>query len=190
MMPRISIIRNFLLFQAGWFACVLGGAYALPLTGSLIALAIIALHLWLAPDATAEARLLLLALSFGLVFESLLVQFQLAHYSSGMLFPGLAPYWMVLMWPLFASTLNLSMAWMKNLAPLLIAALGALLAPFAYFAGASMQAVVFDDLLLSLSIIGSGWAILLPLLVLAANRFNGYPLVKQTYTLQEGQHNV
>jgi hypothetical protein len=189
-MTRISLIRNFLLFQAGWFACVLGGAYALPLAGSLIALAIIALHLWLTPDATAELKLLLLALSFGLVFESLLVNFQLAYYSSGMLLPGLAPYWMILMWPLFASTLNLSMAWMKNLAPFLIALLGAILAPFAYFAGASMQAVVFNNMLLSLSIIAFGWAILLPLLVLAANRFNGYAMVEQTLTLQGGQHNV
>lgn len=190
MMPRISLIRNFLLFQAGWFACVLGGAYALPLLGSLIALAIIALHLWFATDAMAELKLLLLALSFGLVFESLLVNFQLARYSNGILFPGLAPYWMILMWPLFASTLNLSMAWMKNLAPFMIALLGAILAPLAYFAGARMQAVVFDDVFLSLSMIAIGWAILLPLLVLTANRFNGYAMVKQTLTLQGGHHNV
>jgi hypothetical protein len=189
-MSRSAVIRNFLLFQAGWFACVLGGAYALPLAGSLIALAIIALHLWFTPDAIVELKLLTLALSFGLVFESLLVNFQLAHYSNGMLLPGLAPYWMILMWPLFASTLNLSMAWMKNLAPFVVAILGAILAPFAYFAGAGMQAVVFDDVFLSLSIIAIGWAILLPLLVLAAGRFNGYAMVKQTLTLQGGQHNV
>jgi hypothetical protein len=82
------------------------------------------------------------------------------------------------------------MAWMKNLAPFLIALLGAILAPFAYFAGASMQAVVFNNVLLSLSIIALGWALLLPLLVLAANRFNGYALVKPTLTLQGGQHNA
>jgi hypothetical protein len=97
---------------------------------------------------------------------------------------------MILLWPLFASTLNVSMAWMKNLAPLLIALLGALLAPFAYFAGAGMQAVVFEDVFLSLSMIALGWSILLPVLVLSANRLNGYARENQAFFLRGTEPNV
>jgi len=189
-MSRTAVIRNFLLFQAGWFACVLGGAYQAPLFGSTIALVIIAVHLGFAGNIMAELKLLLIALGFGLVFESLLVIFELAHYSSGMLHSALAPYWMILLWPLFASTLNVSMAWMKNLAPLLIALLGALLAPFAYFAGAGMQAVVFEDVFLSLSMIALGWSILLPVLVLSAKQFNGYARENQAFFLRGTEPNV
>lgn len=189
-MSRIVLIRNFLLFQIGWFACVLGGAYQLPLLGSAIAVFIIALHLWLASDAMAELKLLLISLIIGLLFESLMVTLKLAHYDNGILLAGMAPHWMILMWPLFATTLNVSMSWMKNLTPLLISLLGAVLAPFAYFAGAGMQAVVFDDMLLSLSMIALGWALLLPLLVLSANRFNGYTITTGSIAAQRNQVNV
>lgn len=189
-MSRSSLIRNFVLFQIGWFACVLGGAYNLPLLGSAIAVFIITLHLWFASDAMAELKLLLIAILLGLIFESLLVNLQLARYSNGILLSGLAPHWMILMWPLFATTMNLSMRWMKDLAPWWVAALGALLAPFAYFAGARLQAVVFDDLVLSLSMIALGWALLLPVLVLSARRFNGYAEADETMTTQRGQINV
>jgi hypothetical protein len=189
-MPRITVIRNFLLFQTGWFACVLGGAYQLPLLGSAIAVFIIALHLWLASDAMAELKLLLISLIIGLLFESLMVMLKLAHYDSGILLTGMAPYWMILMWPLFATTLNVSMSWMKRLAPLLVGLLGAVLAPFAYFAGAGMQAVVFDDMPLSLIMIALGWAFLLPLLVHSANRFNGYTFATGSIATPRNQLNV
>jgi hypothetical protein len=189
-MPRLTLIRNFLLFQTGWFACVLGGAYQLPLLGSSIAVFIIALHLWLASDAMAELKLLLISLTIGLVFESLMVTLKLAHYDSGILLTGMAPHWMILMWPLFATTLNVSMSWMKRLDLLLVSLLGAVLAPFAYFAGAGMQAVVFDDKLLSLFMIALGWALLLPVLVTSANRFNGYAIATQSIATQRNQINV
>ena len=193
-MLNLLLIRNFLLFQLGWFACVLGGAYQLPLIGSGIAALFLALHLWSAADAFAELKLLLIALLLGLMFESLMVGLQLANYSNGMLLSGLAPHWMLMLWPLFASTLNLSLGWIKTLAPGWVALLGAVSAPFAYFAGARLQAVVFDDLLLSLSMIALGWALLLPLLVMAAGRFNGFayrqPAVVEKAATSGGLDNV
>ncbi len=76
------MIINFLLFQLGWFACVLGGAYDQALLGSLIALAIIAYHCYRAPDAVKEGRLLLLALIIGLIFESIITSQGIARYST------------------------------------------------------------------------------------------------------------
>jgi Protein of unknown function (DUF2878) len=122
----------------------------------------------------AEVRLTGLALLLGGVFESLLVITQLAHYRSGMMHPLLAPLWMIIMWPLFATTMNASMAWLKKLAVAWVALIGALFAPLAYFAGARLGAVGFDNTVISLTVIAAGWAVLLPVLVSYARTHNGF----------------
>jgi uncharacterized membrane protein YqaE (UPF0057 family) len=169
-----SIIINILLFQLGWFACVLGGAYGHPLLGSLVAVAIILFHCYRATDKNSEIRLLVLALIIGFVFESIVSWQGLARYDHGQYFDMIAPHWMILMWPLFATTLNLSMSWLKNLAPLLVGLFGAAFAPLAYYAGFKLGAVEYHDLVLSLSIISITWAVLLPALVMFSQKFDGY----------------
>ena len=169
-----SLVTNFVLFQLGWFACVLGGAYDQTLLGSLIAMAVIAYHFYNAPDAMKEFRLLMLALIIGLVFESIVTAQHFARYSHGQMFEFIAPLWMILMWPLFATTLNLSMRWLKGLAPLSIALLGALFAPLAYFAGNRLGAVTYDDFTLSMVLIAIAWAALLPVLVTLSLTLDGY----------------
>jgi len=168
------IIINFLLFQIGWFGCVLAGAYGPALTGSLLAMIIIAYHLYHANHTMHELRLLIFALIIGLVFESIVTWQDLARYSHGQVFDIIAPLWMILMWPLFATTLNLSMRWLKSLAPLLIAIIGAIFAPLAYLAGSRIGAVEYNNIGLSLSIIAIAWATLLPALVSFSQKYNGY----------------
>jgi len=169
-----SLIANLLLFQLGWFACVLGGAYDQVLLGSIIAMAVIAYHIHRANDTVQELRLLTLALIIGLVYESIVTSQGLARYSHGQVFDFIAPLWMILMWPLFATTLNLSMRWLKTLAPLLIALIGGLFAPLAYYAGNRLGAVEYDNFILSMGIISIAWAVLLPALVTISLKFDGY----------------
>ncbi len=184
-----SLIINLLLFQLGWFACVLGGAYDQVLIGSMIALAVIGYHLFRAANAAKEIRLLMLALIIGLVFESMVTAQGLALYSHGQVFDSIAPLWMILMWPLFATTLNLSMRWLKGLAPLLIAVIGAVFAPLAYYAGNRLGAVEYDDFILSMSIIAIAWSILLPAMVTMSLKFNGYSVSPvSTDDREQAQH--
>ena len=51
--------------------------------------------------------------AIGAAFDSVLAATGLLVYSSGVLFAGTAPYWIVAMWALFATTLNVSMGWMR-----------------------------------------------------------------------------
>lgn len=169
-----SMIMNFLLFQLGWFACVLGGAYDQTLLGCLIAMLVIAYHFYRANEAIQELRLLAVALIIGFIFESIVTSQGLARYSHGQVFDVIAPLWMILMWPLFATTLNLSMRWMKSLSPLLVSLVGAIFAPLAYYAGNRLGAVEYDNLTLSLSIIAIAWAALLPALVIFSIKLDGY----------------
>lgn len=168
-----SLAINFLLFQLGWFACVLGGAYDQVMIGCLVAMSVIAFHLYKATRPMREFGLLAIALIIGFIYESLIVSLALAQYEHGQTFSPIAPLWIILMWPLFATTLNLSMRWMKNLAPLLIALLGAIFAPFAYLAGERLGAVVYNDIVLSMTIISIAWTLLLPLIVIISLRFDG-----------------
>lgn len=174
-----SMITNFLLFQLGWFACVLGGAYDQVFLGSMIAMAVIVYHIYRAVDAAQELRLLAVALVIGLVFESVVTSQGLARYSHGQVIDYIAPLWMILMWPLFATTLNLSMRWLKNLAPLLIALVGALFAPLAYYAGNRLGAVGYDYFILSMGIIAIAWAVLLPALVTISVKLDGYNIASK-----------
>ena len=184
-----SLITNLLLFQLGWFACVLGGAYDQVLIGCMITLAVIAYHLYRAADTVQELRLLMLALIIGLVFESVVTAQGLARYSHGQFFDFIAPLWMILMWPLFATTLNLSMRWLKGLTPLLIALIGALFAPLAYYAGNRLGAVEYDDLILSMGIIAIAWAVLFPALVRISLKLDGYSVSSiRSDTQEHAQH--
>jgi hypothetical protein len=169
----VPLLINFLLFQVGWFACVLGGAHGYPFTGSAIAVLIIALHIALSSSRQFEFRLILTATLIGAVFESLIVIAGLATYRHGQWLPYLAPYWMILMWPLFATTLNSSLKWMWNLKIHWLALAGAILAPVAYFAGSRIGAVIYPDIALSLTVIAFSWAVLFPLMVILSQRHRG-----------------
>ena len=141
-----SLVINFILFQLGWFACVLGGAHDQVVIGCLVAISVIAFHLYQSRETIREMSLLISALIIGLIFESLMVSLALARYEHGQAYSFIAPFWIILMWPLFATTLNLSMRWLKNMAPLLTALVGALFAPLAYLAGERLGAVVYNDI--------------------------------------------
>ena len=169
-----SIVINVLLFQVGWFSCVLGGAYSKPLLGSVIVVAVIVYHLYQAKELKQEISLLIIALIIGFIFESLMTYMDLAVYTVGQFHPAIAPYWMILMWPLFATTLNLSMRWLKELSALFVAIIGGVFAPLAYLAGSKLGAVEYDNTVTSLSVIAFSWTALFPVLVVASSKLNGF----------------
>ena len=169
-----SVLVNLLSFKVGWTASVAGAAASVPALGAAAASGVVLLHLSRTKDRRAESVLLISAALIGLAWESALVAAGLIRYETGFLIPGLAPYWIVAMWVLFATTLNVGMRWLRR-NPLLTAAAGAIGGPLAFFAGERMGAVSFDDPLVSFAVIGVGWAVLLPMLVRIAARFDGHP---------------
>jgi hypothetical protein len=166
------LLINSAAFQVGWFACVLGAASGEPLMGLTMAVCVVLLHLASVPAPARELRLILLAIAMGVVFDSLLVTSGWLSYRNGMLVPGTAPYWILAMWAMFATTLNVSLAWLKS-RPVLAAVMGGIFGPLSYLAGERLGGLVFIDRTASLVALGVGWAISMPLLVRAAERFNG-----------------
>jgi hypothetical protein len=172
-MPLPLLFANALLCQVAWFGAVIGAGRGMPWIGVAAVAAVAILHLARAGAPCRELTLLVVALTAGAVFETLLVQAGLLRFDGGELLAGTAPVWMVGLWANFATTLNVSLRVLRG--RLVIASLlGAIGAPLAYYGGQQLNAVQMTEPGPALAAIALGWAILTPLLFIAARRFDGY----------------
>jgi hypothetical protein len=172
-LDTLGLVVNVALFQIGWFACVLGGARGMPWIGALAAALVIAWHLARATRPRQELSLVAAAAMLGLLFETLLVQSGWVRFESGVWVQGVAPYWMVALWAVFGTTLNVSLRWLRPRLGL-AALMGAVGGPAAYYAGARLGAIEFAAAGAALVAIGVGWAVLTPVLLGVARRLDGY----------------
>ena len=162
---------NFVTFQAGWFACVLGAANGLPWLGTLLVCLIVAAHIKMSDRPRVEAQLLFLCVMLGLVFDSFLVSSGWVLYPNGVLMSGIAPYWILAMWALFSTTINLSMAWLKsNL--VLASVMGAVFGPLSYIAGQRLGAIELIDTRSSLIALAVIWALAMPIITFVAAHYD------------------
>ena len=164
---------NFIAFQLGWFACVLGAAHGIAWAGTGFALAVVAWHLSRASAPRAELMLVLTAAGMGALWDSALAAVGWIRYPSGVLIEGAAPHWIVALWMLFATTLNLSLGWLKRSMPL-AAVFGAIGGPLAYLGGAGLGALEMVEQRLALAALALGWAVFTPLLLQVARLYDGY----------------
>lgn len=152
-------LRDALLFQAAWFACVAGGN-----TGALLALALL-LPLQATWPGTRNAR----EWSVALLFAGVGLAMDLGFQAAGLLrfddagVTGVPP-WLAVLWLFFAGTLLRSLAFLQG-RPVPAAVLGAVGGPLAYIAGEQLGAAHSPhgpvELVLLLA---PGWALLLALL--------------------------
>ena len=109
------MMQNFILFQLGWFCCVIGGASSrFYWIGVLAVAVIVAIHLLRASNRQDEIMLIIATTMLGTAWDSGLTMAGLLSFSNGVVLTGLVPIWMIAMWALFATTLHVSMGWMKN----------------------------------------------------------------------------
>jgi hypothetical protein len=168
-----STIANVLLYQIGWFGCVLAAASGRPTLAMLAALASAAFHLALANNRRLEASLLLVSGLAGLVVDTATVQLGILSFPARLGPAGLAPLWIVALWMQFGMTLRFSFSWLSG-RYFLAAALGFVGGPLSFLAGARLGAVeVGEPFVVSLLLLGALWAAALPSLVAAAD-FAGY----------------
>jgi hypothetical protein len=168
------MLQNFILFQVGWFCCVIGGASSeYYWIGAVAVTVIIAIHLVRASNVQDEILLIMATMILGVAWDSALTIAGLFSFSNGVVVNGLVPIWMIAMWALFATTLNVSLKWMKN-RYLLAMLFGGLGGPIAYYAGYRLGAVELSDTKIALTAVAIGWSIIMPLLIAFAARFNGY----------------
>lgn len=169
----MNLFVNFLLYQLGWLAAVIGAAQQLPWLGPLAMLIVVAWHLYRSRYPQPELMLVVVCACIGAVFDSVLVAFNWVSYPSGLFSDSMAPYWIISMWMMFATTLNVSMRWLKG-RPLLAVVLGAIAGPLAYLAGQKLGGIIFVDSQAALLSLAAGWGVMMPVLMSLAERFNGF----------------
>jgi hypothetical protein len=161
---------NFIQFQTGWFAVVLGAAFGHPWLGALAVMALLGINLLVDSRPLQEATFLLLVGLLGWLWESLLHGVGLVEYQPGagpFPFQWMAPLWMAALWMNFASTLNFSLAWLHG-RPLLAALCGAVGGPLAFFAGEKLGAITLSGGLVTLGVLAVAWLLVTPLLMRVA----------------------
>lgn len=168
-----GVALNAIAFQAGWFACVLGAAYGAAWIGLVVAAIVVAFHLSRATDAMPEVQLIAIIMVLGALWDSALVRAGWIAYPTSSFITGAAPHWIVALWILFATTLNVSMRWLKPRLWLALA-LGALCGPLSYWGASRLGAVQFVDPVSVVIALAVGWALIMPGLMLLARRFDGY----------------
>ena len=153
----LKSLANAVLFQCGWFACVLGGD-----SGWLLVVgAVLAIHLLWISSWSREGRVILAVTLLGTVVDTALRTFGVFHFS----FPGpLIPFWLVLLWALLATTLRHCLAWSAQ--PWWRASvLGAVGGPLSYYGGSQLAGVSFGygtvPTLVGLALL---WALVFPVL--------------------------
>nr|WP_256262169.1 DUF2878 domain-containing protein [Pseudomonas costantinii] len=150
-------MANAVLFQCGWFACVLGGDSRWILLG----FAVLAIHLLWTSSGSEEGQVILAVTLLGTVIDTSLRTFGVFHFSQ----PGpLIPFWLVLLWALLATTLRHCLAWSAQ--PWWRSSLiGAVGGPLSYYAGSQLAGVSFGYSTVS-TVIGLAllWSMLFPVL--------------------------
>lgn len=166
------MILNFILFQAAWFACVAGAAASKPLLGVVVTFFVLLWHLYQAKQYKIELKLILSVLFTGAVFDQVMLSFHLIDYANHGWSNSIVPIWILALWLGFATTLNVSLAWMqgKTITAVLFGAVGG---PLAYLGAQKLGAVVLPSVT-SYIVLSIGWAILTPCFLIIARHINGY----------------
>jgi hypothetical protein len=157
---------NFLLYQAGWWACVLGAAHGQVLWGPVVTVFALAAHFaWVSRRRAREALLVTVTGCVGAAVELVFMAndvYRLASPAPGIVAAGL---WAAALWAMFAATFDGMLRWLHGRYGL-AAALGAVGGPLAFLGGQALGAVVLNPAvtagLLPLAVV---WAVLPPLLL-------------------------
>ncbi len=163
---------NFVTFQVGWLSSVIGGAQQMPWLGPLAVLVALSIHFYVAHRPSRELVLILTAAALGAVFDSALLAAGWVQYSSGLFSDYVAPYWIITMWMLFATTLNISLRWMRP-RPILAAVFGLVGGPLTYITGQKLGGITLVNETAALAALGIGWAVIMPLLLWLSMNFDG-----------------
>ena len=168
------MLVNFATFEIAWLSSVIGGAQQMPWLGPVAVCIALAIHLSAARKPFDEVILVLSCALIGAGFDSMLVAVGWVTYPSGLFSDYLAPYWIITMWMLFATTLNVSMRWLRG-KPLLAALFGVFGGPATYLAGEKLGGIVLVNPLAASLALAVGWAAMMPALMRLSENLDGMP---------------
>jgi hypothetical protein len=166
--PLWRPLLSFVLYEAGWYACVKAAALGAMGWGIAAAAVSIAWELTISRRRGADLLLMAVAVGTGFLWDTLLVQTHLVTYASHEPFTATAPLWMLVLWAQLGSVLREPLRWLHRRL-WLAAALGAVGGAASYAAGVRIGAVAFSNYPLALAVIAAGWSAMTPMLFALAS---------------------
>lgn len=166
-------VLNYALYQAGWFACVLGAAWGRPMLGAVLGVVPIAIHLALARRPADAAALVAWTTTIGLAVDTAQIALGTLRFDAGVVAAWLPPPWLVIVWAQFAMTFHFGLRWLqgRSLAPALFGVVGG---PLAFLAGERLGVVTLHpEVWPSVASLAVTWAIAMPAAVWLAARQRG-----------------
>ena len=174
----MHILINAIGFQTAWWALVAGVAYGFEVPALIYSVVLASAHFFYAPHAKQDLRLAAWSLAMGIATDSLL-QYAGVMQFNGLSVAGLSPFWLWMLWVLFALTLNSSLAFLKSKTLALSALAGSLFGPLSYYAGAKLGAASWEGPMFPWLPLGLAWMFATPILVLLSNKLvystRGFP---------------
>jgi hypothetical protein len=167
------MLLNILGFQIGWLACVLGGANQMPWLGVLISCLVILVHLLRTSERVFECKFFGVAVIIGIIFDGIPQSLGWIAFTPVTFWPeALPPPWMIMLWALFASTINISLSWLQNRKTLAML-IGAIAGPLSYWSGARLGALQLINPSAAIIYLSIGWGAIVPVLLkIAASKNN------------------
>ncbi len=164
---RYTSPLNYLFYQAGWFACVLGAAAGRPWSGFLFAAALVGAHLWLSANRPRDLQRIAIAVTVGSTVEIIQIAAGTYQFTSGTVYAALPPPWLLTMWAQMATTFDFSLRPIVR-RPVASIVFGALGGPLAFLAGERLGAVTLQrPLAPGLIVLSVTWAAAMGVLAFA-----------------------
>ena len=163
---KMRALVNFIAFQLGWFAAVLGAGRGVPWLGVVVISMVLLLNMILSEDWRQELVVALAAAVMGFAFDTAMISTGVFAPVPFLLPRPFSPLWMIMLWVNQATTLNSCMAWLRG-RYLLGAIFGAIGGPLAYLGGAKLGAATLPSTN-GLVILGIAWACAFPALLAVA----------------------
>ncbi len=174
-------ITNALIFQAGWFVCILWGNLA----AIIFTVPALLFHFSKSSARLADVIAVIIAVALGIIHDSVLIHTGHIVFVESTIMP---PLWIICLWALLGITLNHSMQWIYS-RPLWSGVLGAVSGPLSYVAGVKLSAAEWSSphleivpIMAAIPLIALMWLLVLPLHRLLSLRILTYVANKNTST--------
>lgn len=172
MIPSWLIFRitNSALFYGGWILSIWSAAHHRAWIGVVAILFIVSGHFWFSPQPKKDFFLVIGCCLLGLILDTTYQAIGLVVFQSpNLIWPAIAPLWMISLYALLAINLDHSLAWLRG-RPFLAAVFGAGGAAASYLGGERGEAIAFSTEY-SLLLISLVWFVGLPALYWAEEKF-------------------
>jgi Protein of unknown function (DUF2878) len=157
-------------FQIGWWACIIGASHGQEVAALVLCSVLVCLHLVYTDHMRQDIQLALIVLLIGIVTDSAFQCFSIISFYGWSIGP-LSPFWLWMLWLMFALTLRSSLAFLHSRLAL-SALLGLLFGPLTYLSGAKLGAAALDASHIHIALIALTWMVVLPATVLLSQKIS------------------